>query len=96
MSANDVMRSTDPRTPMPWRDQLIRWSAVLAVVALQACTAVPQKDPRDPMESWNRSVFTFNDSVDRAVVKPVATVYARVMPNWMRTGINNFFTNLAK
>jgi|JI10StandDraft_1071094.scaffolds.fasta_scaffold09060_12 phospholipid-binding lipoprotein MlaA len=94
MSANDVMRSTDPRTPMPWRDQLIRWSAVLAVVALQACTAVPQKDPRDPMESWNRSVFTFNDSVDRAVVKPVATVYARVMPNWMRTGINNFFTNL--
>ena len=94
MSVNDVMRSTDRQTTRPWRDQWIRWSGVAALVALQACTAVPHKDPRDPMESWNRSVFAFNDSVDRAVVKPVATAYARVMPNWMRTGINNFFTNL--
>jgi phospholipid-binding lipoprotein MlaA len=77
-----------------WRDRTLRCGALITLVALQACVAVPNKDPRDPMESWNRGVFGFNDSVDRAVVKPVATVYRDVLPNWMRTGIGNFFANL--
>jgi len=64
------------------------------VVLLQACSAVPYKDPRDPMESWNRSVFKFNDAVDAAVVKPVATAYRDVLPHWLRTGVGNFFNNL--
>lgn len=71
-----------------------RWGVLLLVALLQACAAVPYKDPRDPMESWNRTVFSFNDSVDRAVVKPVATAYQRILPHWVRTGITNFFTNL--
>lgn len=73
---------------------IARWAAVATLVLLQACAAVPNKDPRDPMESWNRGVFSFNDSVDRAVVKPVATAYHRIMPHWVRTGVTNFFTNL--
>ena len=64
------------------------------VVMLHACSAVPYKDPRDPMESWNRSVFKFNDAVDAAVIKPVATAYRDVLPHWMRTGVGNFFNNL--
>ena len=64
------------------------------VAVLQACASVPNPDPRDPMESWNRGVFGFNDAVDRAVVKPVATVYQRALPQWMRTGVGNFFNNL--
>lgn len=77
-----------------WTARTSRWMLLLVVAMLQACTAVPYKDPRDPMESWNRSVFAFNDSVDRAVVKPVATAYQQVLPYWARTGINNFFNNL--
>jgi len=42
----------------------------------------------------NRSVFGFNDAVDRAVVKPVAVAYEQTLPSWTRTGINNFFANL--
>lgn len=94
MRVKEVMRSTNLQPSRLWRDQSIRWGAMAVLVALQACTAVPHKDPRDPMESWNRSVFAFNDTVDRAVVKPVATAYHRVMPHWVRTGIGNFFTNL--
>lgn len=94
MRAMEVTRSTSQHLQRLWQGRLIRWGTVAALLALQACAAVPNKDPRDPMEPWNRSVFEFNDTVDRAVVKPVAKVYARVMPNWMRTGINNFFTNL--
>ena len=72
----------------------VRWGVVAAVILLQACATVANPDPRDPMEGWNRSVFGFNDAVDRAVVKPVATAYRDVLPNWMRTGIGNFFNNL--
>jgi phospholipid-binding lipoprotein MlaA len=70
------------------------WGALLAVVLLQGCASVPSPDPRDPMESWNRGVYGFNDALDRAVVKPVATVYRGVLPQWMRSGVGNFFNNL--
>lgn len=75
-------------------NRLVRWSVVVGVVGLQACATVANPDPRDPMESWNRGVFQFNDAVDRAVVKPAATVYRDALPHWMRTGIGNFFNNL--
>ncbi len=74
--------------------RVVRWGLLAAVVMLQACATVANPDPRDPMESWNRGVFQFNDAVDRAVVKPVATAYRDVLPHWMRTGVNNFFGNL--
>lgn len=75
----------------------LRWHLliVLALAALlQGCATVKQPDPRDPLESVNRSIFSFNDAVDRAVVKPVATAYRDVFPQWMRKGVTNFFGNL--
>jgi len=73
----------------------LRWLALLALFAtLQGCATVASPDPRDPWESMNRSVFGFNDAVDRAVVKPVAVAYKQALPSWTRTGINNFFANL--
>lgn len=71
-----------------------RCCAVAAVVGLQACATVANPDPRDPLESWNRSVFKFNDAIDVAVVKPVAIAYRDVLPHWMRAGVGNFFNNL--
>jgi phospholipid-binding lipoprotein MlaA len=50
-------------------------------------------NPADPWENWNRKVFSFNDTLDRAVTKPVATGYAKVMPQFVRTGVGNFFGN---
>jgi phospholipid-binding lipoprotein MlaA len=65
-----------------------------AVLGLQACATVKTPDPRDPFESFNRSVSSFNDGLDKVVIKPAATVYKGVTPNWMRTGVRNFFNNL--
>jgi phospholipid-binding lipoprotein MlaA len=73
---------------------VVRFGALLVIVLLQACATVANPDPRDPLESWNRGVFGFNDAVDRAVVKPVAIVYRDVLPHWVRTGVGNFFNNL--
>ena len=73
-----------------WR----RLLALTMLLALQACATVAQPDARDPMESFNRTVFGFNEVVDKAVLKPVATGYKAVTPDWMRKGVGNFFNNL--
>ena len=38
--------------------------------------------------------IAFNDALDRAVGKPVAKAYVKVMPRFVRTGISNVFNNL--
>lgn len=89
-----VVLNQTTRRPDERLGRMLRWSLLVGVVVLQACATVANPDPRDPMESWNRGVFGFNDAVDRAVVKPVATVYRDVLPHWVRTGVTNFFANL--
>ena len=48
----------------------------------------------DPLESYNRAMFGFNDGVDKAIIKPVAGGYKTEMPEFARTGVTNFFANL--
>lgn len=50
-------------------------------------------DP-DPFESYNRRIYGFNNAVDRAVVKPLAKLYAKGVPDGVQRGIGNFFRNL--
>ena len=66
-------------------------------LALAGCANVPGKgDPRDPLEGYNRAVYQFNDTLDRAVLKPVAQGYDKVVPGLIKTGIRNFFSNLGE
>ena len=69
-------------------------ATVIFCLFLTGCASVSSKNPVDPWESWNRSVFNFNDSLDTGIVKPVATAYTNVVPHFVRTGVNNFFSNL--
>jgi len=69
--------------------------SILAMV-LSGCATVPADsgtDARDPIESFNRQVFEFNDVVDRAVLKPVAQAYEYVLPQPVRDCISNIFSN---
>lgn len=71
------------------------WAGLaLFVLMLSGCATGPNANPRDPLEPFNRGMYQFNDAVDRAVVKPVATVYRDVLPSPVRTGVSNFFANL--
>ena len=65
-------------------------------LALAGCATAPsgKADPRDPWERFNRSVFNFNETLDRAIAKPVAKGYVKVTPRVVRTGISNVFSNL--
>lgn len=75
--------------------RFIRLTSLLGATALAAgCATVSTPNPDDPWESYNRSMYTFNDTVDRALLKPIATGYDRVMPDMAQTCIHNIFGNL--
>jgi phospholipid-binding lipoprotein MlaA len=67
--------------------------AALVFLAASGCASTPGV-PNDPFEDFNRSIFSFNEAVDAALLKPVATGYEKVVPQFMRTGVDNFFANL--
>lgn len=51
-------------------------------------------DPNDPLESYNRAMYQFNDTFDTYLVKPVAQGYDAITPAPVQKGISNFFSNL--
>jgi len=70
---------------------------LLMACALGGCASLPsgKPDARDPYERLNRSVYRFNPAVDKAVIRPLAVGYVKVTPAPVRTGLSNFFSNLA-
>lgn len=57
---------------------------------------VDEEKNEDPWEPFNRVVFSFNDGLDRAILKPVAKGYRAVTPNFVERGVSNFFSNLGE
>ena len=48
----------------------------------------------DPWEHYNRKIYRFNKKVDKAIAKPLALAYVRVVPQPVRTGVAHFYQNL--
>ncbi|MFN0038304.1 MAG: VacJ family lipoprotein [Burkholderiales bacterium] len=73
---------------------MIRLALIFVAIAclLSGCAAGP--NPRDPYEKFNRGMYTFNEGVDKVILKPVAKVYDKVLPDVVQTGVTNFFSNL--
>ncbi len=67
-------------------------ACLLAIALLGGCASAT--NPRDPIEPVNRAIYKFNDALDTVLLKPAAQVYEGVLPQFVRTGINNFFENL--
>ena len=72
-----------------------RFVLAAGVLMLTAGCATTGGDSRDPFEGFNRSVYGFNQTVDEAVLKPVAKAYKSGLPEIVQTGVRNFFSNLA-
>jgi len=51
-------------------------------------------DSSDPWQAVNKPVFAMNDAFDQALFKPLAQGYNAITPQPVRTGVNNFFSNL--
>jgi phospholipid-binding lipoprotein MlaA len=69
-------------------------SLVMALGVALLLSSCASQSNKDPLEGVNRGIYKFNDVADKAIVKPVATAYKTVAPAPVRTGINNFFSNL--
>lgn len=76
--------------------QRMRQGLLLGAVAmgLPFAAQAQSETNRDPLEGFNRAMFSFNEGVDKYALKPLAQGYRYVMPDIAETGVNNFFSNL--
>lgn len=94
--------TTSPQTKLASNSaQVLKRTALVASVSVAALltgcattTATGPANPADPLESMNRGIYSFNEGLDEAVFKPVATAYQAVTPRVARAGVTNFFDNL--
>jgi phospholipid-binding lipoprotein MlaA len=76
--------------------------ALMAVVAVTGCAEVPEdpearaefRELNDPLEPMNRAIFTFNTTLDRWTLKPVAKGYRAAIPKPVRDRIHDFLHNM--
>jgi phospholipid-binding lipoprotein MlaA len=73
---------------------------VVAMIAIAGIAALlggcaTSGSQKDPIEGFNRAVFAFNEGLDTVLIKPVAKGYDAAMPTPVKTGVNNFFGNIA-
>jgi phospholipid-binding lipoprotein MlaA len=77
--------------PLPRLRAAVLCGAV-SLLLLGGCASTG--NPRDPLEPLNRGIYQFNDGVDKVLIKPAAEFYRFAIPEFMRTGVSNFFSNL--
>ena len=73
------------------------FAALGAALLAAGCAQVPPdagQNPADPFEKFNRNMWAFNDAIDRAVLKPVATAYVDWVPEIVRNRVTNMTDNL--
>lgn len=78
---------------IPVRSLTLGW-VLFSLVACAPSMANRIPDPHDPWEGFNRSMYSFNDGLDRALLKPLAKGYEAITPTPVNTIITNFFNNI--
>jgi phospholipid-binding lipoprotein MlaA len=73
----------------------MRFLGSIVLLAILTGCATADGDPRDPFEGFNRGVYKFNETVDEAIAKPVATAYRNLVHEEIRSRVRNFFSNIA-
>jgi len=80
--------------------QILSGMLIGATVILSGCASTGgveqqvEANPVDPYEGFNRKMYAFNDGVDDYVAKPISDAYKFVTPQFVQTGVFNFFNNL--
>jgi phospholipid-binding lipoprotein MlaA len=71
-------------------------STVFANATETPDTAQQSTYTKDPLERFNRVMFTFNDKLDIYIMKPIAKFYNTIMPKPLNQGVHNFFNNIGE
>ena len=64
---------------------------ILLIFQISGCAT---KANQDPLESFNRAIYKFNDVADGAIIKPISNSYKNITPTFVVKGVNNFFNNI--
>lgn len=51
-------------------------------------------DVKDPLEGYNRSMFSFNSFITENIIRPLGILYTFVLPEYMRKGIHRMNDNI--
>lgn len=74
---------------------MVRMAAATTLTVLAAgCATVSNPSPDDPLEGFNRSMTTFNDNIDGALIKPITLAYQDLTPQPVQSCVRNIFNNL--
>jgi phospholipid-binding lipoprotein MlaA len=73
---------------------LLLCSLSLAIALTGCATTSPTPEKTDPWIGWNKGTQSFNDNIDKAILKPVAKGYQWIMPTLVNEGVTNFFSNI--
>jgi phospholipid-binding lipoprotein MlaA len=57
-------------------------------------SSYPSVNKKDPWESVNRSIFSFNEKLDNNLLRPVAIGYKWIMPDPLEMAVSNVFSNM--
>ena len=69
-------------------------TSVLVLSGCATTTTAKTSSEIDPYEDFNRSMYSFNETLDEYVAEPIVDVYNWITPTFVQTGIGNFFSNL--
>lgn len=72
---------------------------IICLLSLTGCSSTPSatdtSDPKDPLESINRPLWTFTwDYADKYVARPASSAYVEYVHSDLRTGVYNMALNL--
>ncbi|MEM9939786.1 MAG: VacJ family lipoprotein [Pseudomonadota bacterium] len=76
------------------RTAIAALGTALTITGCASTASVESGEVYDPFEGFNRTMYGFNDEVDKAVLGPVAMGYRAVTNEPVRNGVSNFLTNL--
>jgi phospholipid-binding lipoprotein MlaA len=85
-AAPDVPSAPTAETPVKTQDDDFAF--------LEELQPAPANLVADPLAPYNRAVFYFNDKLYFWVLKPLARGYNAVLPEFVRIGVRNFFSNV--
>lgn len=74
--------------------KLVKYTFTLGMLALCSCATTPHSEDSSALEKYNRTMFTINDKIDKAVIRPMAKGYRAITNKFVRQRVTDFFGNI--
>ena len=66
----------------------------LQVVAAEGDGNDAEEGTKDYLERYNRKMFSINTTLDERLLRPIAVLWNKFVPEMARSGVRNFFSNM--